>query len=84
MSRAYPCLHIESYDEAVQYYKDFPGFKIVFEYRHEDGFPVYMGISRSESPGITTGELALHLTEHKQAPPKVGLLMEVKRVADFY
>lgn len=23
MSRAYPCLHIESYDEAVQYYRYF-------------------------------------------------------------
>lgn len=80
MSRAYPCLYIRSYGEAVRFYVDFLGFKIDFEWRHEEGFPVYMGVSRGESPGITEGELALHLTEHKEVPESNSILMDVEDV----
>ena len=84
MSRAYPCLYIQNYEEAVRYYVDFLGFKIDFEWRHEEGFPVYMGISRGKSLGIAKGELALHLTEHKEVPEGIGILMAVEDVYVFY
>ena len=57
MERAYPVLRIDDYGRAKSYYIDFLGFSIDFEWRHEEGFPVYMGISRRG--------LALHLTEHQ-------------------
>ncbi len=84
MSRAYPCLYIKSYEEAVRYYVDFLGFKIDFEWRHEEGFPVLMGVSRGESPGIADGELALHLTEHKEVPEGIGIGLDVEDVYVFY
>jgi uncharacterized glyoxalase superfamily protein PhnB len=60
MERAYPILRIDNYEEAKAYYIDFLGFKIDFEWRHAENFPVYMGVSR--------GGLALHLSEHKGEP----------------
>ena len=56
MERAYPVLRIDDYEEAKAYYVDFLGFEIEFEWRHEENFPVYMGVVR--------GGLGLHLTEH--------------------
>ena len=50
MSRAYPCLYIKSYDEALPYYVDFLRFHVDFEWRSKEGHPVYMGVSRGESP----------------------------------
>jgi RNA polymerase sigma factor (sigma-70 family) len=45
---------------------------------------VYMGISRGKSLGIAKGELALHLTEHKEVPEGIGILMDVEDVYVFY
>ena len=42
------------------------------------------GISRGESPGISQGELALHLTEHKEVPEGIGILLDVESVYDFF
>jgi hypothetical protein len=56
MSRAYPCLYIKSYDEALPYYVDFLRFNVDFEWRSKEGLPVYMGVSRGASPGISEGE----------------------------
>jgi uncharacterized glyoxalase superfamily protein PhnB len=78
MERAYPILRIDNYQEAKAYYIDFLGFKIDFEWRHEENFPVYMGVSR--------GGLALHLSEHKGEP--VGhpgaVQLQVENVLDLY
>ncbi len=57
MERAYPVLRIDDYEKAKAYYVQYLGFGIDFEWRHAEGLPVYMGISR--------GELGLHLTEHR-------------------
>ena len=43
MERAYPILRIDDYEEAKSYYIEFLGFKIDFEWRHAEDFPVYMG-----------------------------------------
>ena len=84
MARAYPCLRIGSYDEAMPFYLDFLGFKVDFEYRRDENAPVYMGISKGKSPGISRGELALHLTEHTQQPLGIGVVMDVESVNDLY
>jgi len=83
MSRVYPTFYIKSYDEALPFYIDFLGFKIDFEWRHQPGFPVYMGVSRGASPGITKGELAIHLTEHK-VPEGTGIRADVEDVHAFF
>lgn len=57
MELAIPHIRILDYDQAVGFYVDALGFQIDFEWRHEPGFPVYMGISR--------GTLHAHLSEHE-------------------
>ena len=51
-----PVLRIFDEAKAREFYVDFLGFKIVFEHRFGDIFPIYMGISQSDC--------VLHLTEH--------------------
>ncbi len=78
MERAYPVLRIHDYEEAKAFYIDFLGFKIDFEWRHEENFPVYMGVSR--------GGLALHLSEHKGQPAghPGAVQLAVDNVLDLY
>ena len=42
-----------------------------------------MGISRGPSPGITEGQIALHLTEHKVALG-IGVVADVEDVRAFH
>ena len=51
-----PILRIFDEDKAREFYLDYLGFEIDFEHRHEDGMPLYMGVSK--------GECTLHLSEH--------------------
>lgn len=51
-----PILRIFSVEKAREFYIDYLGFKVEFEHRFGENFPLYMGISRD---GIT-----LHLSEH--------------------
>lgn len=83
MSRAFPCFGIKDYDEAMSYYLGFLGFKVDFEWREAEDAPVYMGISRGSSPGITQGEIALHLTEHMVAL-RIGVMADVEDVHAFH
>jgi len=55
-SRATPVLR--SFDEAKakEFYIDFLGFQVDFEYRFGENFPLYMGISKDDCQ--------LHITEH--------------------
>ena len=82
MSRAYPCFGIKDYDEAMSHYLGFLGFKVDFEWRESANAPVYMGISRGVSPGITEGEIALNLTEHR-VPLGASVLADVEDVHAF-
>jgi len=84
MSLAIPCLQIKNYEKAVAFYVDFLNFKIDFEWRHQEGFPVYMGISRGVSPGIDENALTCHLTEHKEVPQENGIMLEVEDLNAFY
>jgi GNAT superfamily N-acetyltransferase/uncharacterized glyoxalase superfamily protein PhnB len=71
---AVPQLRILDYRAAVAFYVNALGFEIAFEWRHEPGFPVYMGIRR--------GTLLAHLSEHEgSGPPGHGRGMTLE-VAD--
>ena len=56
MERVIPVLQIDDYDQAVDFYAARLGFTILFEHRHEPGFPVYMVVKR--------GDLFIGLSEH--------------------
>lgn len=56
MERVIPVLQIEDYELAVDFYATRLGFTILFEHRHEPGFPVYMVVQR--------GDLFIGLSEH--------------------
>lgn len=49
-------LRIFDQQKAKEFYIDFLGFQIDFEHRFEDGFPLYMGISKDGC--------VVHLSEH--------------------
>ena len=79
MDRAIPHLRITDYDEAVGFYVGVLGFKINFEWRHEPGFPVYMGIEH--------GTLFAHLSEHDgsgQPGNGRGMTLQVKDIDGWY
>jgi catechol 2,3-dioxygenase-like lactoylglutathione lyase family enzyme len=54
--RAVPIFRIFSLDKAREFYVDFLGFKVDWEYCFEPGTPVYMQVSRNG--------LLIHLSEH--------------------
>ncbi len=56
MERVLPVLSIDGYEAAADYYVHRLGFEILFEHRHEPGFPVYMVVQH--------GDLVLGLSEH--------------------
>mgnify|MGYP006149798959 CR=1 FL=1 len=41
-----PVIRIFAIDMALEFYRDFLGFRLDWEYRHGPGFPVYMQVSR--------------------------------------
>ena len=55
-TRVTPVLRILSVEKAKEFYIDWLGFKIEFEARFGENFPLYMGVSR--------GDLSIHLSEH--------------------
>ncbi len=70
MQRTIPMLFIESYKQATDFYVDWLGFQIDWEYRYGPEFPVYMQVSRDG--------LLLHLTEHKgDNPPGIKCHVDV-------
>ena len=79
MEVAIPHLRILDYDKAVAFYVDVLGFEIDFEWRHEPGFPVYMGIRR--------GTLYAHLSEYEASGPPGqgrGMTLSVVDVNAWY
>lgn len=54
--RTVPVLRIFSLEKAREFYLDFLGFKVDWEYTSEPGMPVYMQVSR--------GGVVFHLSEH--------------------
>ena len=60
MQRLYPSFNIRSYAEVVEYYVDWLGFKIDWEFRFAPDKPAYMQVSRDN--------LFLHLNEWEEGP----------------
>ena len=56
MEKVVPVLQIDDGDETKAFYVDRLGFELDFEWRHEPGFPVFVGVKN--------GDLYLHLSEH--------------------
>jgi predicted enzyme related to lactoylglutathione lyase len=72
-----PVIRIFAIDMALEFYRDFLGFRLDWEYRHGPGFPVYMQVSR--------GALILHLSEHAgDASPGAKVYVPVSGVDAFH
>jgi catechol 2,3-dioxygenase-like lactoylglutathione lyase family enzyme len=74
---AIPILRIFSVEKAKEFYLDFLGFRIDWEHRFGDDFPLYAQISR---PGIL-----LHLSEHHgDASPGSTVFVWMRGIADYH
>lgn len=72
-----PILRIFDVDIAKEFYMDYLGFEIDWEHQFEDGFPLYIQISRD---GVT-----LHLSEHHgDCTPGSAIRIEVKGIRKFH
>ncbi len=56
LSNPTPILRIFDVAKAKEFYLDFLGFKLDWEHRFGDGFPLYLAVS--------SGACVIHLTEH--------------------
>ena len=56
VGRTTPILRVFDEAKAREFYVDFLGFTVDWEHRFDDGFPLYVQVSR--------GECILHLSEH--------------------
>jgi hypothetical protein len=74
---AIPILRIFSVDKAKEFYVDFLGFKIDWEHRFGDNFPLYCQVSRLG--------LRLHLSEHHgDASPGSTVFIWMRGIADYH
>ncbi len=74
---AIPILRIFSVEKAKEFYVDFLGFKIDWEHRFGDNFPLYAQVSRLG--------LKLHLSEHHgDASPGSTVFIWMRGIADYH
>lgn len=72
-----PILRIFAVDKAMEFYVGFLGFKVDWEHRFGDNFPLYAQISR--------GELRLHLSEHHgDASPGSTVFVWMRGIATYH
>ena len=72
-----PILRIFAVDKAMEFYVGFLGFKVDWEHRFGDNFPLYAQISR--------GDLRLHLSEHHgDASPGSTVFVWMRGIADYH
>ena len=72
-----PVFRIFSVEKAREFYIDYLGFKVDFEHRFGDNFPLYMGISRD---GIH-----FHLSEHHgDSTPGSTVYMRISGIEELY
>jgi catechol 2,3-dioxygenase-like lactoylglutathione lyase family enzyme len=77
VARTVPILRIFSVEKAKEFYVDYLGFKIDWEHRFGDNFPLYMQVS--------LGALFLHLSEHHgDACPGAAVRVEVTGLRAFH
>ncbi len=72
-----PILRIFAVDKAMEFYVGFLGFKIDWEHRFGDNFPLYAQVSR--------GNLRLHLSEHHgDASPGSTVFVWMRGIAAYH
>jgi len=72
-----PILRIFDLQKAKEFYVDWLGFKVDWEHRYGENFPIYMQVSRDN--------LILHLSEHHgDACPGAKVYVVAEQVQDFY
>ena len=72
-----PILRIFSIEKAKEFYCDFLGFSIDWEFQFGDNTPLYIQVS--------LGELRLHLSEHHgDASPGAGIHVEMTGIDAFH
>ena len=77
ISRTVPILRMFSVEKAKEFYCGFLGFKVDWEHRFGDDFPLYMQVSRAG--------LALHLSEHHgDACPGSAVHVEMTGIDAFH
>ena len=73
LSHAIPVIRIFSQEKAKEFYLAFLGFKLDWEHRFEENFPLYAQVSRSD--------LTLHLSEHHaDATPGSTIFVRVEEI----
>ena len=74
---AVPILRIFDEQKAKEFYIGFLGMKLDWQHRFEEGFPVYMQVSRDN--------LVFHLTEHSgDCTPGAKVFMNTTEIDSFY
>lgn len=76
MEHVIPVLQIDDYQEAVDFYVETLGFSILFEHRHEVGFPVFMAIEK--------GGLRFSLSEHGRGHPGSEIYLYVDDIQGWH
>lgn len=72
-----PTLRIFSVDKAMEFYVGFLGFKVDFEHRFGENFPLFAQVSRS---GV-----ALYLSEHHgDASPGSTITIRMRGIAEYH
>jgi uncharacterized glyoxalase superfamily protein PhnB len=76
LKKVVPILRIFSVDKAHEFYLDFLGFKVDWEHRFGEKFPLYLQVSRS---GVV-----LHLSEHHgDGSPGAAIIVNMTGVDDY-
>ncbi len=71
-----PVLRIFDEAKAKEFYMDFLEFKVNWEHRFEEDFPLYMEISQ--------GDWVIHLTEHHgDGCPGVSIMLQMQGVEEY-
>jgi uncharacterized glyoxalase superfamily protein PhnB len=76
LQKVIPVLRIFDVDKAKEFYLGFLGFKLDWEHRFGENFPLYSQVSRPD--------IVLHLSEHHgDATPGAAVLISMKGIDDY-
>jgi uncharacterized glyoxalase superfamily protein PhnB len=71
-----PIFRIFDESKAREFYLDFLGFKVNFEHRFEDGFPIYLEVQK--------GDWVLHLSEHHgDCCPGAAIMLHTNKLKSY-
>lgn len=77
VNKVIPILRIFNHDKAIEFYRDWLGFKIVWEHYFEVNTPVYMAVEKEG--------MILHLSEHHgDGTPGTHVYVECSGIKEFH